>query len=174
MKAKIIVLAGMLIMASLDALSQSPEWRLINGQAVAEKKFMIPGKSARDLYKEIHRWLIRKYENPEDVIKARLEDEYLRGEGYTSKFVKSNDRISPALRYTFSFDVKDEEVTFKIFDAVIVDSNLQDNDAEYPIEDFLKDGKKRVKSNRDEILASVTAFSASMFQTLEAALIPNK
>jgi|SRR5688572_16412944 hypothetical protein len=169
MKQKFVLLAGMLVMTSLHVFSQSPEWRLINGQAVAEKKFVIPGKSARDLYKEIHRWLIRKYENPEDIIKARVEDEYLRGVGYNSKFMKSIDHVSPALRYVFSFDVKDEEVTFKIFDAVLIDSNLQDNDAEYPIEDYFNSGNRGTESN--EVLISASAFSASMFQTLETALI---
>jgi hypothetical protein len=141
---RLIFISGILAIFSLSGFSQTTDWNLKDGKALVEKKLMIPGKNQNDIYKEVYRWLIKVYKDPEDILKVRLEDEYLRGLGYHSDCVKFGAQSSADLQYSFTFVIKNEEVIFKIFNAFLLYS-FEDVGV-HPVEDFLLvNNSKKIK-----------------------------
>ncbi|HRE65703.1 MAG TPA: hypothetical protein PLM56_03135 [Cyclobacteriaceae bacterium] len=148
---RLIFLSGILIIYGQTGFTQTTNWNLVGGKAIAEKKLTIAGKSQNDIYREIYRWLIKVYKDPEDILKARLDDEYLRGVGYYSNCVKFGALSNASLQYSFSFEIKNEEVIFKIFDAFLIYSYSEVDDGIYPIEDYIfaKKPKKKTRKKDD-------------------------
>lgn len=169
-----IFLSGILVIFSLSAFSQTADWNLVDGKAVAVKKISMPGKSQNNVYKEVYRWLMKIYRDPEDILKARLEDEYLRGVGYYRDCVKFGSLSSSDLQYNFTFEIKDGEVVFKLHNAFFMYSYAQDDDGMRPVEDFLDDvsnpKKKRRYSETETVLSSLNEFSTALFTSLESHL----
>lgn len=172
------LVAGIILMLSRPGFCQDADWRLVEGKAIVEKSLLVPGKSADEIYKEISRWLNKAYEEPEKILKARLENEYLRGAAYTVNCVEYTAHSKADLQYSFAFEIKNEVVVFKIFDAFIVYDFTEDDDWSYPVEDyvFIKNFEKRERRKKDSerILTSLTYFSNSMFQDVENFLIAHK
>ncbi len=171
---KHIFLSGMLVIFSLTAFSQTTDWNLVGGKAVAEKRITMPAKTQNDIYKEVYRWLMKIYKDPEDILKARLEDEYLRGVGYYKNCVKFGSLSSADLQYSFTFEIKSGEVVFKLYNAFFLYSYSQDDDGMRPVEGFLLDvnsPRKKGRYNENEtVLSSLNEFSATLFTSLESHL----
>lgn len=174
---RFIIMAGALCLLLSTAYTQDTDWHLVEGKAIAEKSLTLPGKNSTQIYREVNRWLIKVYTNPEDLLKAKLDDEYLRGIGYVPNCIKFGTISSAGLQYTFTFDIKDEKVVFKICDAFLIYGYTQDDEGIYPVENyiFIKTGKKkkeRKNNDSDLVLASLTDFSESMFKGLENHFAP--
>jgi hypothetical protein len=75
--------------------------------------------SAPDIYKKINNWIQTTYKNPEEVIKADIENEMIRISGYEKGFFKrkfkSGNIVEYDTTYEMTFDIKDNKyrVTFK-------------------------------------------------------------
>ncbi|MDZ7650905.1 MAG: hypothetical protein U5K54_29310 [Cytophagales bacterium] len=163
-----IFIAGTLMLYSVSGFSQTTDWNLVDGKAIVEKKLTIAGKSQSDIYKNVYRWMIKFYKDPEDILKARIENEYLRGVGYVSDCVRFGAQSTADLQYMFTFEIKNEEVIFKIFDASLLYS--WEDVGIHPVENFLsvKNSKKNKPDKESEmILASLNDFSNSIFQSFE-------
>lgn len=172
MNVKFLWLVVGLEIISSNVFSQSAEWKVSEGRAFVQKSLIVPGKSASAIYKEIYRWLMKQYEEPEEILKARLENEYLRGSGYYSNLLTGSEG-NAGLQYTFSFEIENEEVTFKIFEAAVLFSNTQDDDREYPIELYLVDrGKKKHPWKSEKILSATNKFSDAIIRDIEESLLP--
>lgn len=91
--------------------------------------------------------------------------------GFAYDFHFSDSDAHAGLNCTFSFDIKDGEVIFKIFDAVVVYSSLQEYDAAYPIEDYLTEEKKGKNIFSEKVRTAAAAFATSMLETLERSLM---
>jgi len=50
-----ILLSGVLAVNSLSGFSQTTDWNLVGGKAIAEKKISMPAKTQGDIYKEVYR-----------------------------------------------------------------------------------------------------------------------
>lgn len=166
---------GILMLCALPGLSQSTQWKLEGSKAVAERKIVLPGKSESDIYKDVYRWIMTEYKNPDDVIKARLEGEYLRGVGYASECVNVGALSSGDLQYTFAFVIRHEEVTVTLSNAILLYS-YSAHDGYVPVEHYMKvERGKAGKNNRDSenVLNSIDAFSLRLFSSLQSHLIKN-
>lgn len=166
---------GILVICALPGLSQSKQWKLDGSKAVAESKFVLPGKSESEIYKEIYRWLMTEYKNPDDVIKARLEGEYLRGVGYASECVKVGAQSSGDLQYTFAFAIRQEEVTVTLSNAILLYS-YSSHDGYVPVEHYLQNGDGGPGKGNPEyknVLTSIDAFSSRLFASLQNHLTKN-
>lgn len=140
---------------------------------MAERKFVLPGKSEDEVYKAVYRWLMTQYKNPDDAIKARLEGEYLRGVGYVSECVKIGAFSSGDLQYTFAFTIRAEEVTVALSNAKLLFAHVQDS-GYVPIEYYMKSGKAGNSDPHSEnVITSIDAFSSNLFGSLESHLINN-
>jgi len=171
---RFILIIGILVICALSGFSQTTDWNLVGGKAMAEKKILIPGKTQGDIYKDVYRWLIKVYKNPEDILKARLEDEYLRGVGYYRNCVKFGSLSSADLQYSFTLEIKDGEVVFKLHNAFLLYSFSQEDDGMRPVEGFLVDvsnpKKKRKHNETETVLSILNEFSTTLFTSLESHL----
>jgi hypothetical protein len=162
------------MLQSQNSFCQASDWSLVGGKAMAERKILIPGKTQSDIYKDVYRWLIKIYKDPEDFLKARLEGEYLRGVGYYRNCVKFGSLSSADLQYSFTFEIKDNEVVFKLYNAFLLYSYSQDDDGMRPVENFLVDmnntKKKRKYSETETVLNCLNEFSTNLFTSLESHL----
>ncbi len=144
---KFILLGGVLVVYSLTGFSQTANWNLVDGKAIAEKKLTVPDRTQHEIYKEVYRWLIKVYKDPEDILKVRLEDEYFRGEGYNSDFLKFGEISGADLQYTFAFEIENSEVIFKIHNALLIYNSHGDN-GPHPVENYFVAKDEGGKKNR--------------------------
>ena len=165
-----------LLIISTVCLAQVHQWTLVNGKACLQSVILVPERDAAYLYKQANRWLVNTFKNPEDILKARIESEYLRGEAYHSNVFKSGALNPVDFQYTFTLDVKDGKVrlTFShglLFHDVLYD-NGQDHNGVYPIELYMENVNKRKKDQHSEdLLASVNTLSTSLLKSLETFLV---
>lgn len=168
---KNLLIYSVLFLQSSVALSQSVDWNIVDGQAVSEKRLGIRGKTQAELYKEVYRWLADIYTNPEDILKVKIENEYFRGLGYQANCIKTSSISTSDLRYTFSIEIKNEEVIFRFFQAFIEYTYSEDNDEFYPAENFIHKNPVKVSRQKNKtsetVQASLNEFSKSMFDSLE-------
>jgi hypothetical protein len=166
---------GILMLCALPGLSQSTQWKLEGSKAVSEETFVLPGKTENEIYRDVYRWLMTEYKNPDEVIKARLEGEYLRGVGYASECVNVGALSSGDLQYTFTFAIRHEEVILTLSNAILHYS-YSAHDGYVPVEHYMKlGGGKAGKTNRDSenVLTSIDDFSSRLFASLQNHLIKN-
>lgn len=152
--------------------AQSGDWTIENGKALARKTIAVTGKNSNDIYKEVNRWLVKYFRDPEDNLKARIDGEYIRGIGY-HRGVKGPDKFGTGnLKYTYIFEVVDEQVTFSITEVIFYESSVQDLESgTYGIEDFITHAtSKRNNSDATKMLSSLTEFSDQLFKSFESSL----
>lgn len=170
---RISILLVLMLHAVVISYAQSTDWNMENGKAVSQKLFSIPGKDQHEIYKSVNKWLVRYFSDPEENLKARIEDEYLRGVGYCRDFIKPGAVTSADLRYTFIFEVGDGNVVFKLTNAVLIYSSTQEtDDGVYPVEEYFKVNSrgKKMQSDNEKVIAVLADFSNSLFQSFEASL----
>lgn len=168
-------IASLIVLFSLFGVcrGQETQWTVVNGKARLQTVITVPQKDAAYLYKQISRWLIATFENPEDVLKARIESEYLKGEAYHSKIVTRGPLNSVNFKYTFSLEIKDEKVRFTFSNGLLIYDLAEDNSkGVYPIESYFKHPEKKKKDqNAENVLASVNTLSGSLVRSLEDYLL---
>lgn len=157
---------------SFSGLSQGSDWLLEDERARSQSSIAAPGKNAAYLYKQVNRWLVATFQNPQDVIKACIESEYIRGQVYHSNFFKIGALSGTDLQYTFSIDVKDEKVRLTLYNAQVLYDDYQDISKAHPLEAYLKSiNKKKKDPHAENIISSINALSASLFKSLENFLL---
>jgi hypothetical protein len=94
-----------------------------------ENDFLVieaPDKTAEMLYQNALKYVNENYKNPEDVIKGKTENEYLRYETYVKQFAKVNNsgvKLDVSMKYTTELRFRDEKVRFEIIALSIVADN---------------------------------------------------
>lgn len=126
------------------AFSQSENFKMDKGKAINQRTFALQGKTPTEVYKDINRWLVKYYRDPEENLKARIDGEYLRGLGYYPGFIKSGSLTASDLQYTFIFEINEQGVEFTITDVVIVHDSSQDVNSVYRLEEYFKPSKKKI------------------------------
>ena len=85
-----------------------------------ENAFLVietPEKTTTELYKNAIKYVNEKYKNPDEVIKGKTENEYLRFETYVPQFTKVNNsgaKLDVSMKYTTELRFKDGKVRFEI------------------------------------------------------------
>ena len=85
-----------------------------------ENTFLIietPDKIAAELYENAFKYINENYKNPDEVIKGKTENEYLRFETYVPQFTKVNNsgtKLDVSMKYTTELRFKDGKVRFEI------------------------------------------------------------
>lgn len=77
----------------------------------------VEGFKAEDIYKKVINWVSLNYQNPESVIKAKIENEYIRITGFNSesfsRTLKSGSKFQYGIRYSIEIQIKDGKFRFK-------------------------------------------------------------
>ena len=74
-------------------------------------------KKLRNYINNAIKYVNEKYKNPEEVIKGKTENEYLRLETYVPQFTKVNNsgvKLDVSMKYTTELRFKDGKVRFEI------------------------------------------------------------
>jgi hypothetical protein len=85
-----------------------------------ENEFLVidaPNKSTAELYQNAIKYINEKYKNPEEVIKGKTENEYLRFETFVGQFLKVNNsgvKLDVSATYTTELRFKDGKVRYEI------------------------------------------------------------
>lgn len=160
-------------LACSASTAQVQQWSLVDGRAKLQTVITAPDKDAAFLYKQVNRWLIATFKNPEDVLKARIESEYLRGEAYHSNFLQLGALSAMDFQYTFAIDIKDDKVRLTLFNGVVLyDDDPQNTNGAYSIEQYFETASKRKKDyHAENVIATVNTLSNSLLKSLESFLL---
>lgn len=150
-----------LLTASLTSYGQSMTYD--NG-AVIQHVINVEG-SASDLYKAVERWVIKTYNSPDRVITGRIENEQIKGNGFSASALvlvaATNTRND--LKYSFTIEVKDGKIRYTMYSmrAEI-----------HPIEAYIykKDGSEKTNGQAKSVKASAEEVANGLVQSLEAFL----
>ena len=76
----------------------------------------VPNKSAQEIYKNVKKWVIKSYKNPEKVLKVDLPAEQIRINGYNSSFFqgKALGMVDYGVDYMLTIDIKENKYKFSI------------------------------------------------------------
>lgn len=79
----------------------------------------LENKNSTEIYSSIIKWVNRNYQNPESVIKAKIENELIRIEGInnTASSIKSglNQNLDIFLKYTLEIEIKDNKYRINVY-----------------------------------------------------------
>lgn len=85
-----------------------------------------PDKTATELYHNALKYVNQNYKNPNEVIKGKTENEYLRFETYVPQFTKVNNngaKLYVSMRYTTELRFREGRVRFEITNLSITADN---------------------------------------------------
>lgn len=85
-----------------------------------------PDKTDTELYQNAIKYINENYKNPEEVIKGKTENEYLRFETYVPQFTKVNNsgaKLDVSMKYTTELRFKDGKVRLEITSLNITADN---------------------------------------------------
>ncbi|MBT1701939.1 DUF4468 domain-containing protein [Chryseosolibacter indicus] len=157
----------------LIADAQLLQWEERNGKVQAQKIFEVSGQQAHNIYIKVNYWLIEVYNSPEEILKARLENEFLKGEVYHPNVFKLDNLDNAGLRYTFTLDIKDEKVRFTISNVHILHSYAHETDDDHLLEFYIKKLSKGKDTTARKVVESVNLFADSLLKSFETHLFSN-
>ena len=99
------------------------EWVTVDPTIV----FEVEG-SSKDLYNKAINWINTYYKNPEEVIKGKIEGEYLRFDGFQKSLIHVKILGLTTfynVRYTIKLNFKDNKVRFKVLNLEYYSSGSQ-------------------------------------------------
>ena len=87
----------------------------------------VEGKTAPDIYKKIIEWIKITYKNPDKVILATIENEYVRFEGSSESFYAMNpiSKIYVPVKYEIEISIKDEKYKFDYTGMTIIENGVK-------------------------------------------------
>jgi hypothetical protein len=125
------LLLGSLLLLSTLSSSQQTEFKFTKNGFTDFVVTQVDGKTQSDLYKKVLDWVQVTYRNPKEVLKAQIENDYVRIEGS-----KSNSLCTKALGMATCWDIR------------------------YQIEIYVKDGKYKFDVIRLEFYLKATQYSS--------------
>jgi hypothetical protein len=159
---KIILIA--LMFFSLDGYSQkfsvTPEG--LKDSLNIDKSYIvinIEGKTAKDLYESIIKYINVTYKNPKEVLKGNVENEFISFETYVANFPLTKNgyaKMNIGTKYTTTLGFKDGKIKYEISDIKMkaVDSQYEvlfsgGAFSGYPI--YNKSGELKRKETKEDI-----------------------
>ena len=111
------LLLGALLLLSTLSFSQETEFKFTKNGFTDFVVTQVDGKTQSDLYKKVLDWVQVTYKNPKEVLKAQIENDYIRIEGFKSnvlciKFLGMLDCSD--IRYQIEIYVKDGKYKFDV------------------------------------------------------------
>ena len=116
----------------------------------------IENKSANQLYKDALNWVQETYNNPESVLKANIENEKIRINGF-GKNVWYYDKFSMNMDYTIEISFKDGKYRFEFFVGQFYVNGGQKTLYDYTI--FFKDDlNKKAKKVTEQAVPDIEKY----------------
>jgi len=107
----------------------------------------VKDKRAKELYDSAYKWILRNYNTPEIVIKAKIENEMIRIEGFQEKthgYSQMGVDMSYNTKYSLTLSFKDGRYRFdfQILNVDLDNNNIRGN-GYYPRDLYKKSGERR-------------------------------
>lgn len=145
----------------------------------------VPGKTQSELYKKAIDWVSVTYKNPKEVIKAQIENDYVRIEGSAGKLVCINSMMNFCYdtRYQIEISLKDGKYKFDLtkLEYYIAPSQYGPGGwYDYQLTDMNEyfkengDPKGKFKKNIPEIVSHFNNLNKSLSDFLKSESIPSK
>jgi hypothetical protein len=148
----------------------------------------IEGKNQQELYEKALDWLQVTYKNPKEVIKAQIENDYVRIEGFESEMLCTSVLGSvycQDVKYQVEISFKDGRYKFDVvkvesYEAGTIDNNLVSKWIDFPINSayvyFKKDGspKGMFKLYPEAFENTFNNLKSSLKDFLSSETIPSK
>ena len=146
----------------------------------------VPNKTSSELYKKTMDWINITYKNPREVIKAQIENDYIRIEGISSSMLCKKILLSNICdNGRYQIEISFKEGKYK-FDIISLESYLSSSQYRrggwYPVEltntsyAYKESGELRstYKSYPEEIESTFNSLNKELKKTLESETIPSK
>ena len=145
----------------------------------------VPGKTQSELYKKAIDWVSVTYKNPKEVIKAQIENDYIRIEGSKDGLVciQTMMNFCYLTRYQIEISLKDGKYKFDLIklEYYIAPSKYGAGGwYDYQLTDmkeYFKDNgepKGRFKKNMPQLTAYFNQLNKELFEFLSSENIPSK
>lgn len=114
------IILGLLVFISFCSNAQETEFKFINDKEKGFTDYVVgntEGKTALELYKKTLDWVAITYKNPKEVVKAQIENDYIRIEGFKSNLlcIKSLGLLTCSdVRYQIEISFKDGKYKFDL------------------------------------------------------------
>jgi len=129
MKTQLIIISFILI----NYIGYSQEYEVtpngLKDKSNIENSYLViktPEKKATELYQNSMKYINENYKKPDEVIKGKTENEYLRFETFVPQFTKVNNsgtKLYVSMKYTTELRFKDGKVRFEITSLIITADN---------------------------------------------------
>lgn len=151
-----------------SSVAQEHKWTIVDGTARVQSVVDVPDKDAATVYRQANRWLVAIFKNPEKTLSARIESEYLRGEGYQADVLKTGSLNSVDFKYTYTIEVKDGRARITLMSGTVLLESSQDTNSEHPIEYYLENPEKRKNDKQSkDIIAAINRSSDRLLTSFE-------
>lgn len=151
-----------------NSIAQDHKWAIVDGSARVHSVVSVPQKDAATLYRQANRWLVATFKSPEKTLTARIESEFLRGEGYQADVLKTGPLSSIDFRYTYTIEVKDGKARITLTTGTVLLESSQDTNSTHPLEHYLRNIEKRKKDVQSEsILDAINTSSDRLINSFE-------
>ena len=145
MKILKVVLTTLGLLLTLAVNSQEIKIELKGGNLIVLKIIDFPNHSKEILYNKTIEWLAYSFRDQDVAELAKIENQMIRTQGYTTGVFKGQMGYRLGLKYDIQFDIKDDKVRFSIYNLRSVSANGANNfslEAELLKNGKLKKGKK--------------------------------
>lgn len=122
-------------------------------------------KKANELYDISLRWVMSAFNNPDQVITGKMENEMIKGNGY-SDGVKIAALMIVGLKYHFTIDVKDNKVRITFTDFIVTAKPPYS----YETYVFKNDGSERTNPQASNISASSNEIIRSLINSYKKSI----
>ena len=109
----------LLILCSLTVFSQDKEFKFSKDGITDFIVVEVPGKSTNELYNQTLLWINKFYKNPEKVVLAKVEGDYIRFEGFSNSLLCFNALGKTFYDSTYQIEVSFQDGKYK-FDLIEV------------------------------------------------------
>lgn len=164
---KKIIFTLVIITLSLVSYCQIP-MTSANGRALFQTVIEVDSVPADELYQKVNRWILNTYKSPDDVVKASIENELVRGEGYADNAIETSLVLIGGLKYSFKIDVKEGKVRFTMYDMKCLFPKQQWEVDTYVLK---RDGTFRTNYQATDVKDGCTRVANDLIRSLESALI---
>jgi|AntRauTorckE5430_2_1112549.scaffolds.fasta_scaffold30582_2 hypothetical protein len=79
----------------------------------------MPSKTAKELYDESFKFIQKTYKNPDEAIKSKIENEYLKFSTYSDGFIRVKQgyiKMNWNARYTIELSFRDNKIKYEIIE----------------------------------------------------------
>lgn len=112
------LLFAIVLLVSVTSFGQETEFKFTKDGLTDYVVGEVPNKTAPEIYKKVIEWVNKTYNTPKEVIKASIDNDYVRIEGVARKALSIKVPLIPAatydLRYMIEVSVKDNKYKFDI------------------------------------------------------------